>query len=212
MANNVGSIGNLPGTSQPAGATIPQHVLLVDTNGSPVVIAGSTVATAAGIQYQTGTSTNAPTGNVIMALAGGSSVVAVEGSTLAAPAGGLGLFTRPILPSLQSTSVVVNSSNSTALYALVSSVASKAIKVFAYIIGSTVTQASTLVFQSSNGSADRWAVMLGSGSSGVTGANLAIAPPAWIFQTNAGEALNVRFESASTGQLTRIALSWFVEP
>lgn len=124
-----------------------------------------------------------------------------------------GLVVRPVVNGILSTTVVITSTNSTALYDLISSVAGTRHKVFAYFVGSTHTSPSTLVFVSSN-VIDRWAVNFGSGSSGITGANLALSPPAWLFNTDVANALRVRIEggsSAASTVIARISLSWFGE-
>lgn len=135
-------------------------------------------------------------------------------SAVAAPStGARGLVVRPVINGINSTTVLITSTHSTALYSLISSVAGARHKCFAYFVGSTHTSPSTLVFVSSN-AIDRWAVNFGSGSSGVTGANLALSPPAWLFHTDAGNALNVRIEGGSSATSTvvaRISLSWFSE-
>lgn len=118
-------------------------------------------------------------------------------------------FTTVDLPTIQSTTVTLNSSASTALYALVSSVASQRQKVFAYHVTSTATAATKLIFQSSNGTAVKFHVGFGSGSSGVTGANLSVTPPAWLFATAAGEALNATL--SSTGVNVDVSISYFSE-
>lgn len=118
-------------------------------------------------------------------------------------------FTTVDLPSIQSTTVTLNSSASTALYALVSSAAGVRHKVFAYHVTSTATAATKLVFQSSNGGAVKFHVGFGSGSSGVTGANLAVSPPAWLFATAANEALNATI--SSTGVNVDVSISYFTE-
>ena len=140
----------------------------------------------------------------------GSNWKRVEGSTSTPPSTSVGVKTRPVMPSDTSAITLVTSSNSTAVYALVSSVAGLMHRAFAYFVGSTTTLPSTLVFMSS-AAADVWSVNFGSGSSGVTGANLAVPIPSWIFKTKAGEALNCRVESGSTGQITRVSLAWFTE-
>jgi hypothetical protein len=124
-----------------------------------------------------------------------------------------GLVVRPVVNGINSTTVLITSTNSTAIYSLISSVAGARQKVFAYFVGSTHTNPSTLVFVSSN-VIDRWAVNFGSGSSGITGANLALSPPAWLFATDAANALNVRVEggsSAASTVLVRVSFSWFSE-
>lgn len=204
MANNVGSIGNLPGTSQPAGATIPQHVLLVDTNGSPVVIAGSTVATAAGIQYQTGTSTNAPTGTVIMALAGGGSVVTLECSTSAPSSGANGLFVRPVLGGLQ-TYAASTTGQSTATTIVSSNAASRAF-VYAYSLISTIVGGgSSMLWGFYDGATLKWGGGLAAPSGGMSGANLAVSPPAYLFATSTGQALTFNFASSNAGVSLSVA-------
>ena len=132
-------------------------------------------------------------------------------STVAGAAGSSGLLVREIYPSLLSTRRVITSSNSTALYSLVSSAAGVKQKVYAYSLTSTETTPSTLVFMTSN-AGDRWAISFGSGSSGISGANLAIAPPASIFQTNAAESLQCLIEKgASTRCDVTLSIAYFTE-
>lgn len=124
-----------------------------------------------------------------------------------------GLVVRPVVNGIESTTVVITSTNSTALYTLISSAAGARFKVFAYFVGSTHTSPSTLVFTSSN-AIDRWGVNFGSGSSGITGANLALSPPAWMFMTDAANALRCRIEggsSAASTVIARVSISWFSE-
>lgn len=152
-------------------------------------------------------------GGVVMARLQDSSDVGIAGSTGPTAVGVNGLVTREVMPTLQSTTVLITSSHSTALYALISSVASVRHKVYAYFISSTHTVPSTLVFMSSN-AIDRWHVGFGSGSSGMTGANLALSPPSWIFHTDVNNALNVRIEGGSSVTSTviaRISIAWFQE-
>lgn len=115
--------------------------------------------------------------------------------------------------SYQSTTQFITSTHSTALYALVSSGAVR-VKVYAFHVTSTHTNPSTMVFMSSLGS-DLWHVGFGSGSSGVTGANLAVTPPAFLFATAINEALNVRIEggnsTAASTTLARVSFSYFTE-
>jgi hypothetical protein len=113
----------------------------------------------------------------------------------------------------QSTTLVITSTNSTAVYSLVSS-AAVAVKVFAVHVTSTHTTASTIVFMSSLAS-DIWGGMFGSGSSGVSGFNYAVTPPAFLFKTAVNEALNVRIENPSTASnsttVARFSYSYFTE-
>ena len=127
-----------------------------------------------------------------------------------------GLNVREVMPSgRESTTVVITSTHSTAVYQLISSVAGLRRLVSAYFVGSTHTNPSTLVFMSSL-TIDRWAVNFGSGSSGITGANLAVTAPDWLFGTDQQNALNVRVEgggsSVTSTVVVRISLKWFTEP
>jgi sulfur carrier protein ThiS len=122
-----------------------------------------------------------------------------------------GLVVREVVSGMNSTTVTITSTHSTALYSLISSVAGAQQKVTAYFIGSTHTNPSTFVFMSSN-VIDRWGVNFGSGSSGVTGANLAVGAPSWLFNTDAANALNCRIEGGSSVTATvvaRVSITWF---
>lgn len=113
----------------------------------------------------------------------------------------------------ESTTAVITSTASTAVYALVSSVAGLVHKVYAIHVTSTHTRPSTVVFMSSL-VGDIWGGQFGSGSSGVTGFNMAVTPPAFLFKTRASEALNVRIEEASSAASTtvaRLSYSYFTE-
>ena len=125
-----------------------------------------------------------------------------------------GVVVREALPTIQSTTIFITSTHSTALYALVSSAAGVRHKVFAFHVTSTHTSPSTLVFMSSVAH-DLFHVGFGSGSSGITGANLAVSPPAYLFATAAANALNVRIEggnsTAASTTLARVSFSYFSE-
>lgn len=141
---------------------------------------------------------------------------AVEGSTTAPAPGAIGLHTRPIFPTMNSTTLVITSTHSTAIYPVISSVAGLRHKVYAYFISSTHTVPSTLIFCSSaSGSGfDHWHVGFGSGSSGMTGANLALTPPGYIFAGLSQNALNVKIEGGSSVTSTviaRVSIAWFDE-
>lgn len=140
----------------------------------------------------------------------------VEGSTTAPAVGVTGLHVRQVFPTMQSTTIVITSTHSTAIYALISSVAAVKHKVYAYFVSSTHTVPSTLIFCSSNSGSgfDHWHVGFGSGSSGMTGANLALTPPGYIFAGIAANALNVKIEggsSATSTVIARVSVAWFDE-
>jgi hypothetical protein len=141
----------------------------------------------------------------------------VEGSTTAPAVGVVGLHVRQVNPTLLSTTVLITSTHSTAIYPIVSSAASPLRhKVYAYFVGSTHTNPSTLIFCSSASAAgfDHWHVNFGSGSSGITAANLALDPPGFLFGGVANTALNVKIEGGSSATATvvaRVSISYFTE-
>lgn len=149
---------------------------------------------------------------VLMSRLQDSSGVGIVGSTGPTAIGVNGLVTREVMPSLLSTRAVITSSNSTALYTLVSSAANPLRhKVFAYSLTSTETTPSTIVFYSSN-TIDRWAVSFGSGSSGISGANLTVTPPAWLFCSDANNALRCLIEKAASTQcIATLSIAYFTE-
>jgi len=101
----------------------------------------------------------------------------------------------------------VTSSASSAFYPVVSSAAG-AQHVFAYSVTSTAVTPFRLEFLSGTGTVV-WSVLLGSASSGVTGANLAVSPPGRLFSAAAASPLQVRL--GSTGVEVVLGLSWFTE-
>lgn len=109
-----------------------------------------------------------------------------------------------------STCSTVTSSASTTVYTLVAASASTRICVYAFNLASTLGL--TVEFMSSgagNGGGSTgniWSQDLGAG---VSAGNLAVTPPARLFQTAAGEALGLRM--GTTGAQVRYSLSWFVE-
>jgi hypothetical protein len=123
---------------------------------------------------------------------------------------------RPILPICNSTTIAITSTHSTAIYEIISSAAGLRHKVFAYFVGSTHTNPSTLIFCSSASASglDHWHINFGSGSSGITGANMAMAPPGFIFAGVSQNALNVKIEGGSSVTSTviaRVSVAWFDE-
>lgn len=134
----------------------------------------------------------------------------VEGSTTTPSTGGvLGLNVREVQPSgRQSTSILVRVDSAGASTTLISSVAGLKHCVFAFSVMSTVVGISSCAFLSSLGTAERWGLLLGTQSSGITGANLACTPPGFLFQTNTADPLGF---SASSSGLYRVSVSWFSE-
>jgi len=173
-----------PGSTTADGAFA---VRIVNRNGSSFAdlgveyTDGSTTSTLAapGIAYNNGT-------NATMRLVGTAQPLPVQLRT--------GTLTY------DSTTVFITSTNSSAVYNLVSSGASQ-VKVYALAVFSTHARPSTIVFMSSggaNGGTDIYAGQFGSGSSGITGLTMAVSPPAFLFRTAVNEPLRVRNEEQST--------------
>lgn len=127
----------------------------------------------------------------------------LEGSTNGVPQGALGLHVRIAPSSVQTFAASTVGATSTNTV-LVSSQANP-IKVWSYCITSTVVTPSTVSFRSSLAGL-KWPLVLGSGSSGITGANLASQPPHFLFQTDANTALT--FHTPSSGPEYSIAISY----
>lgn len=123
----------------------------------------------------------------------------VAGSTAAL------LDVRPSVPSLYSVSTTVTSTASTAFYELLSSNALSR-RVCAYLVTSTAAAAMSVEFMSGTNTT-MWGLDIGSGSSGVTGANLAVPGPAYLFATAAGAAVNLRL--GSTGVQVRVSFTGY---
>jgi hypothetical protein len=209
-----------------AGYVAPSTTIQVSSLGGAVITRSSAAnmlvsvyqSTAADLNVTVAgysTTVNVSSG-VIRAQAYTSSGGGVEGSTGTPAAGVTGLHVRQVYPTMNSTTVVITSTHSTAIYSLISSVASLRHKVYAYFVGSTHTNPSTLIFCSSASASgfDHWHVNFGSGSSGITGANMAMAPPGFIFAGVSQNALNVKLEggsSATSTVIARVSVAWFDE-
>ena len=123
--------------------------------------------------------------------------------------GAQGFAVRQVYNDLQSTGFSTIGNNSTSS-TVVSSAAGLRVKVYAYSITSTHNgaAANTLSFNSSL--ADLlWPMSLRALSSGITGANLAVSPPGWLFATAAGSPLVFKV-TGGTGSY-HLGLSYFVE-
>ena len=117
----------------------------------------------------------------------------LEGSSVGVAQGVLGLHVRQAPSSIQTVGVSTAGATSTNTE-LVSSQANP-ISVWSYSITSTVIAASTISFRSSLG-AVIWPLVLGTGSSGITGANLSANPPDPLFRTVANTALTFHVPTA----------------
>jgi hypothetical protein len=89
---------------------------------------------------------------------------------------------------------------------IIPAVAGKKIKVVAYSLTTTNSNANTITFKS-NASTSLWAVKLQSPADVVTGANLSIAAPSYLFSTNAGEKLTL---DVSAAEEVTYSITYFV--
>lgn len=82
------------------------------------------------------------------------------------------------------------------------------LKVFAFSLSTSSTTAITVKFQDGAGGTDLWSVLLQAPTSITTGANLAVSPPAWLFNTSAATLLNLNISAA---QAVQWSVSYFDE-
>ena len=136
-----------------------------------------------------------------------SSAVGFIGTTTRPTTGAQGLVVRTVLNDLQSTAFSTIGNNSTSS-TIVSSVAALRHKVYAYSITSTAQAVNTLSFASSLAN-PIWHLQMQSVSSGITGANLAVSPPAWLFATEAASPLVFKI-TGTTGSY-HLSFSYFTE-
>jgi hypothetical protein len=136
-----------------------------------------------------------------------SSGVGFVGTITRPTTGAQGLVTREALNDLQSTCFSTMGNNSTSS-TIVSSVAAQRVKVYAYSITSTAQAINTLSFASSLAN-PLWTMQMQAISSGITGANLAVSPPSWLFATEAASPLVFKI-TGSTGTY-HLSFSYFVE-
>ena len=121
--------------------------------------------------------------------------------------GAQGIAVRHVLNDLQSTCFSTIGNNSTSA-TVVSSGAALRHKVYAYSITSTAQAVNTLTFASSLGN-PVWHVAMQAFSSGISGANLAVTPPAWLFATEAASPLV--FKVTGTTGSYHLSFSYFTE-
>jgi hypothetical protein len=131
----------------------------------------------------------------------------LEGSTTQPAGTVLGLHVRPVFPALQSTGRSTTGNGSTR-ETFVSSAAGARVKVYAYSITSTAQAVNQVGWFSSNANL-LWPIVMQSFSSGITGANLAVTPPAWLFATDAANALT--FGITGTTGTYNVGVSWFTD-
>ena len=208
--------------SSAAPATGDSGVVVRVVDYSTIVSVANTVTVGGTISVVGPISSAAPaagSSGVVVHVVGYSTIVSIANTpavtaTITAPLststpahGSSAVLVRQVVSSLQSATVVITSSHSTALYDILSSAAASR-KVFAFSLTSTAAVPSTFLFMSASTN-QHWGVGFGSGSSGVTGANLSVSPPGALWVVPAGEALQAVIQAGSTGQGARVSVSWF---
>ena len=112
----------------------------------------------------------------------------LEGSTAVATQGAFGLTVRSGFPRPLTTASTSALAGSTALSVCASNATLRS-KVYAYSITTTNQTATQLGFYA--GSTLVWAVRLQALSSAVSGANLAVTPPGYLFENSTGQAITL---------------------
>ena len=130
----------------------------------------------------------------------------VMNSSVAPSSGSSGVIVRPVIDNIL-TSASTNAFTSSN-FSVQSSAASVRSYVVAYSITSTVQAPTTMRFMS--GSTLLWPVALASLSSAVSGANLAVSAPAYLFRTKSAGPLTLNVNSSVAG--FRVAVSYFRAP
>lgn len=137
-----------------------------------------------------------------------SSAVGFVGTTTRPTTGAQGLVVRTCLNDLQSTAFSTMGNNSTSSTIVSSAAAPLRIKVYAYSITSTVQAINSLSFASSLANLI-WTAQLQSISSAISGVNLAVSPPAWLFATEANSPLV--FKITGTTGTYHLSVAYFIE-
>lgn len=130
-------------------------------------------------------------------------------STAAPSSGSSGLIVRPVvdLPlTFASTSAFATSS----IAAINSTATGQRCKVFAYSI--TTTNQTPTQLQFYGGSSLKWALVLSAISSAVSGANLAVSPPAFLFGCGPGSSMTLRCDQGTTSPGWKISVAYFMSP
>jgi hypothetical protein len=92
------------------------------------------------------------------------------------------------------------------LFAINSTVTGQKCKVYAYSI--TTTNAGPLELCFYKGSTMAWPIQLAAVSPGISGANLAVTPPGFLFETAAGSSMTLRCNSTASG--VKVGVAFYV--
>ena len=126
---------------------------------------------------------------------------ALESSTSAPSSGARGLLVRPILGGVATYSASTTGQSSATT--ILSSAATSRGYVFAYSITSTL--AGPVEWGIYSGSTRLWGGVLAATSSAISGVNLAVSPPGYLFSGSTGQALTFNVASSNTGLNVSIA-------
>jgi hypothetical protein len=214
VVSSVGGEVKIKGNST-ASDYIP--VRIVDSSGTGFLSPGleytdgSTTSTLAGTAIAFNNSSNntmrlVGSSTPLPTYLGNSTGTPIDVSTSAPSSNAMALNVRSVTPARRSLYSTVVSTASTAFYTLVSSVASIKQVVRGYSVTSTAVSPLLVEFLSGTNTVI-WHTEVGSGSSGVTGANLAM--DGGIFETAVAAPVNVRFNS--TGVEVKISLAYHRE-
>jgi len=146
---------------------------------------------------------------VVQAAASNPWIVAeVMQSSVAPSSGSSGVIVRPVIDNILTTASSNAFGTSTA-FTIQSSAAAIRSYVVAYSITCTNATATKLAFYS--GSSMNWPIVLQAASSAVSGANLAVSAPAYLFRTNAADPLSIQMGGSSVAGF-KVAVSYFRAP
>lgn len=199
------------------GSTAADNAVLISGNSTVVVASGnSSVIITSGNSSVTITAIAAGAGRInigstaadnAVALADGAGN-ALESSTSAPSTGARGLLVRPILGG--STTYSASTTGQSTATVLVSSAAASRAFVYAYSITSTLAGPVTwAIYSGANSGGTRlWGGVLAAVSSAISGVNLAVSPPAYLFANSTGNALT--FVTATSNAGLDVSMAYWV--
>lgn len=143
-----------------------------------------------------GNSTVAPLAGSIWTVGGGSTTPASSNSSA--------VYVREVVDSV--LTFVSSNCFASSLVAINSTATGQRCRVFAYSVTSTVQSPTKMSFY--GGSSLKWTFTLAALSSAVTGVNLAVTPPAYLFQCAAGSSMTFRTPSSVAG--VKVSVAYFM--
>lgn len=185
------SLGTLQSSVAPAGGSSGLIVRIAGGPSSAVDLVMRPVFSS--------TNTDNPVRAVLSSTAADNQVTITPGvpfySASAPSSAALGLHVRQVLNNLQS--VASSNAFTSSSFSVASSQAALKTKVYAYSITTTNVSAQGVKFY--NGVTMLWPVVLQAVSSAISGANLAVSPPSYLFANSTGAALTLNLASSLAG-------------